>query len=266
MKKEIIDLKVTHHERVGAGCVLLCARTEGRTLPTVAPGQFAQLRIDGASNVLLRRPISIHDVDYATNEISFLVQVVGAGTQWLATLQEGDVLNAVLPLGHGFTTDFAPGSHVLLIGGGVGVAPLLYLGKILKEKGVCPTFLLGARTASLFARLDAFRQAGEVLLTTEDGSLGERGFVTQHSVLMGGEKRVEHFAMIQTCGPRPMMMAVVRYAREHTIPCEISLENRMACGVGACLCCVEHTTEGHKCVCTEGPVLDAKLIIEELKD
>ena len=273
MKKKIIDLRITCHEEVGAGCVLIKAvPMEGR-LPECLPGQFAQLRVD-APNVFLRRPISIHDVE--DDEISFLVQVVGDGTRWLGDLKRGDMLNAVLPLGRGFTMPNAECqmSNVLLIGGGVGVAPLLFLGKALKEKGIKPTFLLGARTKEQLLRLDAFRQVGEVLVTTEDGSMGERGFVTQHPILMVksmnrnvgkdltfSPSHLLAFSIFYVCGPAPMMKAVARLARERGVPCEVSLENKMACGVGACLCCVEDTTSGNRCVCTEGPVFD----INELK-
>ena len=205
-----------------------------------------------APNVFLRRPISIHDV--ADGKIWFLVQLVGDGTRWLGQLHEGDTLNAVLPLGNGFSMDSSQKSP-LLVGGGVGVAPLLYLGRKLREQGVRPTFLLGARTASMLLRLDAFQALGEVFVTTEDGSLGEKGFVTQHSIL---DSRA--FDIVQTCGPTPMMKAVAQWAAQHNVPCEVSLENRMACGIGACLCCVQQTTEGHKCVCTDGPVFEAPLL------
>ena len=273
MKKHIIDLRVTGTERVGAQCVLLrMAPVEG-ALPETAPGQFVQLRVD-APGVFLRRPISIHDV--RGNEIDFLVQVVGEGTAWLGALKVGDTVNAVLPLGKGFSTHHPQPTTPLLVGGGVGVAPLLYLGRVLKERGVRPTFLLGARTKDLLLRLDAFREVGEVLVTTEDGSMGEKGFVTQHSVFERGETRNEnengnenqnsplstvHSPLIQCCGPTPMMKAVAKLAIERGIACEVSLENRMACGVGACLCCVTETTEGHKCVCTEGPVFDASELL-----
>jgi dihydroorotate dehydrogenase electron transfer subunit len=99
-------------------------------------------------------------------------------------------------------------------------------------------------------QLDEFAAVGDVYLSTEDGSKGEKGFVTQHSVL------AEEFSYIYTCGPKPMMQAVARIAREHNTPCEVSLENLMACGVGACLCCVEDTVEGHVCVCKEGPIFN----------
>lgn len=244
MKKTIIDLCI--NESTGTDSyVLLKASPADGALPETMPGQFAQLSSKAA---FLRRPISIHDVE--GGQISFLIQTVGEGTRWFRTLKAGDTLNTVLPLGRGFTLA-EEGERVLLVGGGVGVAPLLYLGRTLKARGMKPVFLLGARTGSALLRLEAFQAIGDVCITTEDGSLGERGFVTQHSIL---EK--EHFTLIQTCGPTPMMKAIGQYALEHGIRCEVSLENRMACGIGACLCCVEDTAEGHKCVCTDGPVFD----------
>ena len=166
-------------------------------------------------------------------------------------LKAGDVLNCVLPLGNGFTMPTDKAQKVLLVGGGVGVAPLLYFGQQIKEMGGEPTFLLGARTATDLLELDLFKAVGRVFVTTEDASAGEKGFVTNHSVLSQ-----ERFDQISTCGPKPMMMAVARYAKAEGINCEVSLENKMACGVGACLCCVEKTTEGNVCVCKEGPVLN----------
>ena len=143
-----------------------------------------------------------------------------------------------------------------MVGGGVGIAPLLFLGEKLAAMGCRPTFLLGARTASDLVELEQFNALGRVFLTTEDASAGERGFVTQHSVL---EK--ECFARIYTCGPKPMMVAVAKYAKSQGIFCEVSLENKMACGLGACLCCVEDTTEGNICVCEKGPVLNINQLL-----
>ncbi len=122
--------------------------------------------------------------------------------------------------------------------------------------GAQPTFLLGARTATDLLEMELFESTGRVLVTTEDGTAGEKGFVTNHSVLQN-----EKFDMISTCGPKPMMMAVARYAREKTINCEVSLENLMACGIGACLCCVEKTVEGNLCACKEGPVFNIKKLL-----
>lgn len=257
MKKYILDLRVVEVSRPHERYVLLKLTDPEGPLPEMLPGQFAQLRVDGSSTTFLRRPISIHYMDSTTNQVWFLVQTVGDGTRQLAKLQVGDTLNVVLPLGKGFTMPKSCEEKVLLVGGGVGCAPLLYMGKAMAEMGCCPTFLIGARTKSDLLQLDLFSQYGDVYVTTEDGSYGEKGFVTQHSVLSGDCK----FTRISTCGPKPMMMAVVRYAKSAGISCEVSLENKMACGVGACLCCVEDTQHGHQCVCTDGPVFS----MEELK-
>ncbi len=254
MKKHIIDLQVTRVSHPGEGIVLLWNKPVSGPLPDMVPGQFAQL---SSPVVFLRRPISIHDVDKERGEVAFLVQAVGDGTRWFQTLNVGDTLNAVLPLGRGFSLSTTQ-EHPLLVGGGVGVAPLLFLGRKLKERGIEPTFLLGARTASMLLCKTEFEQLGRVFVTTEDGSEGERGFVTQHSIL-----QKERFTLIQTCGPSPMMKAVGRFAQAQGIPCEVSLENRMACGIGACLCCVQQTREGHKCVCTDGPVFDYLQLIND---
>lgn len=258
MKKYILDLKVTANERPHDRYVLL-KLTDDKPLPEMLPGQFAELRVDGSSTTFLRRPISIHFVDRVKNEVWFLIQTVGDGTRKLAELKAGDLLNVVLPLGRGFTLPASPEEKVLLVGGGVGTAPLLYMGKQMVDAGCRPTFLLGARSAADLMQLDLFAQYGDVYTTTEDGSAGEKGYVTQHSLL---EK--ERFDRIATCGPKPMMLSVARYAKSHGIDCEVSLENNMACGVGACLCCVEDTKEGHVCVCKDGPVFNINELLWQI--
>ena len=224
------------------------------------PGQFAEIRIDGSNTTFLRRPISINYVDKKTNEVWFLVQLVGDGTRKLATVKQGDIVNVVMPLGNGFTipkdvTAFKP----LLVGGGVGTAPMLMLGVELAKAGCKPTFLLGARSSKDLLQLKEFEKLGEVYTTTEDGSMGEQGYVTGHSLLNNNS-----FNMIYTCGPKPMMVSVAKYAKANGIECEVSLENMMACGVGACLCCVENTDEGHLCVCKEGPVFNIKKLLWQI--
>ena len=250
MKKFILDLKVSSVEALSPKHVLI-KLTDEKPLPGMLPGQFVEVRVDDSPTTFLRRPISINFVDRTNNELWLLVAAIGDGTRRLSRLQQGDTLNCVLPLGNGFTMPRVASEKVLLVGGGVGVAPLLYFGQKIKEQGGEPTFLLGARTAADLLELDLFKAVGRVFVTTEDGSEGERGFVTNHSVLTQ-----ERFDQISTCGPKPMMMAVARYAKAENISCEVSLENKMACGVGACLCCVEKTTEGNVCVCKEGPVLN----------
>lgn len=252
MKKYILDLTVNSVEALSDKHVLI-KLTDDKPLPEMLPGQFVEVRVDNSPSTFLRRPISINNVDYDHNELWLLVAAVGDGTRQLQKLQKGDRLNCMLPLGNSFTMPTDNAQKVLLVGGGVGVAPLLYFGKCIKAMGGEPTFLLGARSAKDVLERELFEQVGRVLITTEDGSEGEKGFVTNHSVLAQ-----EHFDRISTCGPKPMMMAVARYAFKNDIECEVSLENKMACGVGACLCCVEKTVEGNKCVCKEGPVMNIK--------
>jgi dihydroorotate dehydrogenase electron transfer subunit len=216
----------------------------------VAPGQFVEVLVEGSREVMLRRPISVHDVDEEAGTMTLLVQVVGNGTRKLAELQSGDHLNMVYPLGHGFTSDLRPQTSALLVGGGAGIAPLLHLSKVLKAKGVGCTILLGGRTAELIPVRDEFEPYGRLCIATDDGSLGHKGLVVEHPAF------AEPYDMIYTCGPTPMMKAVARSAAERGIRCEVSLENMMACGVGACLCCVTDTDEGHRCVCKDGPVFD----------
>ena len=258
MKKKILDLTVTANIKLHANYVLIKMASQ-EILPEMLPGQFAEIRVDGSPTTFLRRPISINYVDKVNNEVWFLVQIVGDGTRTLAKVSAGDVVNVVLPLGNGFTIPEKPSDKLLLIGGGVGTAPLLYLGEVLLANNCKPTFLLGARSEGDLLQLEDFKKFGEVYTTTEDGSAGEKGYVTQHSILND-----KQFDMIYTCGPKPMMVSVAKYAKANNIECEVSLENKMACGVGACLCCVEKTVEGHVCVCTEGPVLNIKKLLWQI--
>lgn len=256
MKKYILDFRISENVQLHDNYALLkLTPADGSPLPEMLPGQFVEVRVDRSPSTFLRRPISINFVDYPRNELWLLIRKAGEGTRTLCGLQAGESLNLVLPLGNTFTLPESTQERVLLVGGGVGIAPMLYWGKYLKEKGYAPRFLLGFRSDKDLLQYNQFRQLGEVYISTEDGSLGEKGFVTQHSILN------EPFDRLYVCGPKPMMEAVARYARERQLFCEVSLENTMACGVGACLCCVEDTVEGHVCVCKEGPIFN----IEKLK-
>lgn len=258
MKKYILDLTVTANIKLHENYVLL-KMTSNETLPEMLPGQFAEIRIDGSPTTFLRRPISINYVDRKRNEVWFLVQLVGDGTRCLAQVTEGNIVNVILPLGNSFTIPENSSDKLLLIGGGVGTAPMLYLGEQLLQAGYKPSFLLGARSAKDLLQLDEFAKIGDVYTTTEDGSHGEKGYVTQHSIL-----NKLHFDRIYTCGPKPMMVSVAKYAKANEIECEVSLENTMACGIGACLCCVENTDEGHLCVCKEGPIFNIKKLLWQI--
>ena len=254
MKKYLADLVVSSNEKLHPNYCLL-KLTQNAPLPDMHPGQFVEIKVENSSTTFLRRPISINYVDRKKNELWLFIQIVGDGTRKLSELKEGDIVNLMYPLGNSFSIPNSKNmdKKLLLIGGGVGTAPMLFLGSELKTLGYNPIFLLGARTSDDLLQLDTFRQFGTVYATTEDGSQGEKGYVTNHSILKNRD-----FDMIYTCGPKPMMVAVASYAKQAGISCEVSLENSMACGIGACLCCVENTIEGHICVCTEGPVVNVQ--------
>lgn len=258
MRKICEDFLVQATEQLSDRHWLMRLRSSS-TLPEMHPGQFVQVHIDDSPSTYLRRPISINMVDYERNEILLLVAAIGDGTRHLVRKKPGEKVNCLLPLGNSFTMPRSTDERFLLVGGGVGIAPMLFLGKRLVEMGVRPSFLLGARTADELLEKDMFSELGDLYLTTEDGSEGEKGYVTNHSIL-----KEKQFDRIATCGPKPMMMSVARYATQNDIACEVSLENDMACGLGACLCCVEDTTDGHICVCTEGPVLNIKKLLWQL--
>ena len=252
MKKFIHDLVVIENKPLGGNNFVLVLKPAEK-LPIMSPGQFCEVKVNKVPEVYLRRPFSIHNVDYDANTLSLLIKAVGKGTTTLSGLSEGEIVNIVYPLGNGFSLTKEP--NILLIGGGCGVAPLLFLAHIFKKMGINPVVLVGGKTAEDVPQLEAYKAVAETYVATEDGSLGEKGLVTQHQIF---KTRLSEFKRIYTCGPEGMMKAVSKAAEALEIPCEVSLENTMACGIGACLCCVTETTEGHKCVCTDGPVFDSR--------
>ncbi len=253
-KKVLRDLRVIANEKVGVGFFLLTLLSE-EPLPVIVPAQFAEVRIEGSKETFLRRPISIHDVDYDRQTIQFLVKIAGNGTQKLSEIKVGESVNVVFPLGNTFV--MPESGRVLLVGGGVGVAPMLYTIKYLKKFGIEADVLFGYRSKSNILRKDVYEQLGKVFYTTDDGSFGEQGTIMNHSIFAGDFP----YSKIMACGPEPMMRALAKWALEHNVDCEVSLENKMACGIGACLCCVQNTNEGHKCVCTDGPVFNVKQLL-----
>jgi dihydroorotate dehydrogenase electron transfer subunit len=252
MKKFIHDFEVTLNHQITNDYFAIYLKCP-ESLPQILPGQFAEVLVSNSTTTYLRRPFSIYDVDYAKNELSLLIKKVGDGTIALSKLKAGDTLNLIYPLGNSFS--LPGGEKALLIGGGVGIAPMLMLVKLLQEKGFKPDVLIGGRTSNDIIEPDKYKAFGEVFITTDDGSAGEKGMVTQHSLFSG---KVKEYSAIYACGPDPMMKAVARVAESHDIPCEISLENTMACGIGACLCCVVETIDGNKTTCIEGPVFDTR--------
>ena len=251
MAKRIEDLKIIGNNRLTPD-VFVLELTGNDKLPDFKPGQFVQVKVDGSTDTFLRRPISIHDVDYGKNTFKLLIQIAGKGTEALSRLRKGDLLNLIYPLGNSFSLPEA-GEKILLAGGGCGVAPLLYLGKYLKSNGYIPDIILGFRNIERIFEFEDYLNIGKVFLTTEDGSRGEKGYITDHSIFSTGR-----YDRIYCCGPDPMMRAVAAYCTKNNIICEVSLEKLMGCGIGACLCCIVSTVKGNLCTCTDGPVFNIK--------
>lgn len=254
MTKRIESIIVVENKKLSNDIFVLELTSPGR-IPEMKPGQFAEVKIEGSPETFLRRPFSIHDVNYSRNTFKLLIQIAGKGTETLSGIRTGDSLNLIYPLGNSFSLP-EPGEKILLAGGGCGIAPLLFLGKYLKSNGFTPDILLGFRSRERVIEFDEYSEIGKVYLTTEDGSLGKKGYITDHPVLSS-----EKYDNIYSCGPEPMMKAVAKYCRDNDIKCQVSLENLMGCGIGACLCCVVETVRGNVCSCTEGPVFN----INELK-
>ena len=251
MKKLVQNLQVISNRRLNKDHVLLELKSE-IPLEGILPGQFANILANGSHQVFLRRPFSIYQVNYKCNSISILIKVVGEGTSSLSMSVTGDTLSVIFPLGAGFTLPEKK-SKLLLVGGGVGVAPLMLLASLLKQGGHHVDILLGARSSEDLVVMENFAEFGFVHTTTEDGTHGVKGYVTDHPIF---GLNLDSYDKIYSCGPEPMMKAVARLARTNQVSCEVSLENTMACGYGVCLCCVTETKEGHRCVCTDGPVFE----------
>jgi dihydroorotate dehydrogenase electron transfer subunit len=250
MHKTAGDLLVVRNTQLNHDNYLIVLKPDIK-LSNLVPGQFVNVLVKGSPNTFLRRPFSIHDVNYVENTLSILVKTVGDGTYKLSETRQGDTLDLIYPLGNGFSRPKA-GQKILLVGGGVGIAPMMHMARESKAIGAEVSILLGARSKRDHILLNEFSGLGQLFLTTNDGSLATKGFVTDHEIFNGNEP-LDH---IYCCGPDPMMHAVARKAAALGVDCEVSLENMMACGYGVCLCCVTKTTQGHKCVCTDGPVFN----------
>lgn len=219
------------------------------------PGQFVQIKVNDGTEPLLRRPISIHGL-VDRDAMAFLYQTKGAGTAAMAARRAGEKLDVIGPIGKGFTVD-SRYKRVILAAGGIGVAPLMFLAQQYKAKGAEVTVLIGARSKDVLLCASDFKSLGCVVMTvTDDGSDGSKGYTTDllEPVLTSGKGLAAVFA----CGPKPMMKRAAIVAGLYDVECEISLEERMACGIGACLGCAVMTNDGYKRVCADGPVFKAK--------
>jgi dihydroorotate dehydrogenase electron transfer subunit len=254
-KKFVNDFKVLEVNALNSTNYLIKVITEN-DLPEIQPGQFVNVEIKNSNEIFLRRPFSIFEVDYVQNTLSLIIKILGRGSKKLTEIQPGSTLNLIYPLGKGFTYPEI-NDRILLIGGGSGVAPMLFIAKKsgLNKENV--DIILGAKSKEDHFDVYGYSKYAELHFATEDGSLGEKGYVTNHSVF----KNLSNFTKVYACGPEAMMKAIAPKAKNAGIFCEVSLENLMACGFGVCLCCIEPTQKGNLCVCTEGPVFN----INELK-
>ncbi|NQT06561.1 MAG: dihydroorotate dehydrogenase electron transfer subunit [Candidatus Omnitrophica bacterium] len=223
------------------------------------PGQFIMVKCNGGTEPLLRRPLSLHRIE--KKRLSLLYQVVGGGTRILSKRKRREELDIIGPLGNGFNIDKSARLINILIGGGIGVAPLLALAEELKIRRLKTMVLIGAKTRSHLVGVEQFKALGiEVRIATEDGSKGYKGFATD---LLKDEAIIGAYepAMIYACGPKDMLMAAAGIARINSIECQVSFEERMACGTGVCLGCAVNTVKGIKMACKDGPVFNAEDII-----
>ena len=223
---------------------------------TAHPGQFVMVACGQGFDPLLRRPFSIHRVT-PDGTVHLLLKVVGQGARWLSQLSPGDLLDVIGPLGRGFLSPHE--RPIALVGGGIGIAPLLFLAERLADPASQfppPLALLGAKTRIEILHLTAaFVQAGcEVITATDDGSHGHHGMITDLLPFHLGNVR-----QMFSCGPHAMMATVAQFCDEQNIPCQVSLEAHMACGLGACLgCTIQAADGGYRHVCSHGPVFQAK--------
>lgn len=243
---------------VAAGIRLLQLRAPD-IAASAEPGQFIHVRCSDSLDPLLRRPLSVHRIgrlapSYGKDQIAVLFQVVGRGTAGLATRRPGDMIDALGPAGRGFT--LRPSTRrLLLVGGGMGIAPLVAAADLAISREIAVTVLAGARTADQLLPAQLLPREAEYAVSTEDGSLGFRGVVSD---LM--PEFLAWADQVFVCGPRGMLEAVGAIVRGRSVAVQVSLEQRMACGVGACLGCVVDTRRGPRRVCRDGPVFS----LEEL--
>ena len=228
------------------------------------PGQFAMLKVTDGLVPLLRRPLGVHAI--SGDRVEFLYEVLGEGTRILSERKPAEYIDIIGPLGNGFNYQL-PVTHCrvpLLIAGGMGVAPLVFLAEKLRvNRGakVKIPFLLGAKTKDRIVCVDELKKHGcQVEITTDDGSQGYKGRVTEllDNVLSTIDYRL---STIYACGPKPMLKAVCVLSKKYLIPAQVSLEEHMACGIGACLGCVVSTRTGYARVCKDGPVFPAEQIV-----
>ncbi|WP_241157028.1 dihydroorotate dehydrogenase electron transfer subunit [Adlercreutzia sp. ZJ304] len=257
--------EVKQNLQVGPNLYLL-SMLAPKTASKILPGQFVHMQISTNPAHVLRRPFSIYAANPENGMIDILYQVVGSGTREMTFWQAGDKAPMISPIGHGWT--LSDDIHkALLVGGGVGAAPLYMLCVALCKSGVQVDVALGAGSSNSLVCLDRYNELAmpklRVLCATDDGSYGISGFCTSiaQDALQCAADSDAPYDYVATCGPEPMMKIVANLAHTANVRCEVSLERRMACGVGACLSCVVDTKDGKKRACVDGPVFDAQELL-----
>lgn len=255
-KKAKIEARVLSQSILAEGIYDMWLETE--LAMDAHPGQFVGV-YPANKSTLLPRPISICEVDREKSALRLVYRVVGSGTAEFALYQPGDIIMILGILGNGFPIEAAAGKRAVVMGGGIGVPPLLQTAKELSQKGTEVTAVMGYRNAEIFLSED-FEKYAKIVIATEDGSVGTKG-----NVIDAMKENNVDCDVILACGPMPMLRAIKQYAQDKGIKAYISLEERMACGVGACLGCVcktkevDHHSHVHNArVCTDGPVFDAE--------
>ena len=253
---------LVRREALGGPYALLTFR-HPQVATEASPGQFVMIKAGLSSEPPLRRPFSIMEVDPGEDSFTLFVKAVGPGSSGLAALAAGDPTLCLGPLGRGFEA-CPPERQALFVAGGYGIAPMLFLARRWPEGARRPKVFFGARTAADIQLADRFEGVAELIITTEDGSLGSTGRVTEplSKELDRGEP-----AALFGCGPDAMLHALARLGARHGVPCQVSLDPWMGCGVGTCLSCVVRIQgEGeqrphYRCACTQGPVFDAHQVV-----
>lgn len=262
MKKEFMG-EIIYQEMMYEGCYRMVIKAENDLLNSAKPGQFVHLKINQIGGPLLRRPFSIHRIDFKAKTISLLYAVVGKGTMMMAMDLPGKKVGILGPLGSGFPLPDTKPYHAVLIGGGLGAAPLLFTAEKLVEKDIRTTVILGYADKHR-AMLEAdFKGLGiRTCLSTEDGSVGHKGYPTDLLEQMISSEEIDG---VFTCGPEIMMYKVAEICGKVGVDAWVSLEEKMACGVGACLGCVvrirDEAGSHYEKACKEGPVFKASEVI-----
>lgn len=263
----LVEGVVLSNVKISAGCrrMELLAR---EAAAAALPGQFFHVRCADSLDPLLRRPLSVCLADRETGRVTFLYRLAGRGTNLLAQKKPGETVSLLGPLGRGFTMPGGEGRPAA-VAGGIGIAPLLFLLKEMAGTGISADVFIGAISSDRLLAVDEITALGHAVeLATDDGSVGHHGFVTDLFDKYLKAKGAPRPVFVYACGPVPMMRQVSEISLRAGVPCEVSLEERMGCGVGACLACACKTKNtggafAYRRVCADGPVFPAEEVVWE---